>query len=747
MVSQNLDLLSMGHQEPLRDRGHSLYWGARCFPGTAEVGECNPYKVEDVGWKRLRLIGTVLALLWLSAVIAAYYVVHKPFTLANALALGEAVAGLAGAGLVMALGSGIGLLLLRRLDLAPRERLVWAAAVGLGVVALAGLALGAMGLLRPWLLWMLTIVGIALTGRHAWRALRAAWRDSSWRPRDRFDRLLAGYCAVMLAVALIWALTPPTAWDGLVYHLTGPKLHLASGYVSHPLDLPYLGFPQLVEMLFAWGMGLTGERAAAAIHWFYGLLVVGVIVGGRGNHEGGDHKGGDHEGGDHEGGDHKGGDHKGSDHKGRSYGAVAVLLSAPSIVMLMGWPYVEMALVLYTTLSFMALACFWEDGSQARGWLVLSGVCAGLALSTKYTALALPPALGLALLVWRLAIGDWRYAIRAWLIVCGVALAIWSPWLIKNWLLTGNPVYPFFFRGVYWDDWRAWWYDRPGTGLITIAPWKLLAAPWDATIWGVEGAAGYSATIGPLFLALLPLLFLVWRRLALAQRRWLAAALAFCGVLYAFWLWGIARTALLLQTRLLFSVFGLLALVAGVAVDGLRALPSRPLNVDWLVRAVIVTVLTLTLAGTLLSFVQERPLGVLLGFESRQDFLSRRLGWYAVAMDYVNRELPADAVVLFLWEPRSYDCRVECRPDALLDRWLHTTHIYGYDAAAIADAWRAQGVTHVLLYRTGYKAIVEAGFDPVTEADIGAFDALCSDNLQEVKDFGGVYVLYRLGER
>jgi hypothetical protein len=686
----------------------------------------------------------VLLLFWLFTVLAAYYVVHKPFTPANALALGHALAGLIGAGLVTVLGTGVGLLLLRRLDLSPFERLVWAAAVGLGVVALAGLALGAAGLLRPWLLWLLTVAGLAFTGRSVWRTLRAAWSDLSWRPQGCFERLLAGYCVVMLMVALAWALTPPTAWDGLVYHLTGPKLYLATGRVSHPLDLPYLGFPELVEMLFAWGMGLAGERAAAAIHWFYGLLAVGAILGGHRVWAGLAPAQGDHVG--------AGLAPAQGDRKGRPYVAAAVLLSAPSVVLLLGWPYVEMALVLYATLSFLALARFWEGGSQARGWLVLSGACAGLALSTKYTALAVLPALVVAWGCWQLAdarskrqeagVRHSPFAIRDLLLLGGVALAVWSPWLIKNLALTGNPVYPFFFRGLYWDDWRGWWYDRPGTGLAYTAPWKLLTAPWDATIWGVEGAAGYSATSGPLFLALLPLLFLVWRRLPLTQRRWLAAALAFCGVLYAFWLWGIARTALLFQTRLLFPAFGLLALVAGAAVEGLRALPSRPLNLGWLVRAVIVAVLALTLAGTLLSFVQERPLGVLLGFESREDFLMRRLGWYAVAVDYLNRELPPDAVVLFLWEPRSYACRVECRPDALLDRWLHTTHVYGSDAATIADAWRAEGVTHVLLYRAGYEAIVAAGFDPVSEADRTALAVLLSEEMVAVHDLGGVYELY-----
>jgi len=692
-------------------------------------------------WSRIGAAGLV----WIFVVVAFYYVAHKPFTTANLLALAQALAGLVGGGLVAALGTGVGLWPLRSLDLWPGERLVWAAALGLGVVSLVGLGLGAVGLLHPWLLWTLTAAGLAVTVRQLWRALRAAWDDPAWRPRDRFEALLAGYCGLMLAIALVWALTPPTAWDGLVYHLTGPNLYLATGRISHPLDLPYLGFPQLVEMLFAWGMGLTGERAAAPVHWFYGLLAVLALVTA----------------------------HVGAglapavgaglapalgaglapaqgDRKGRPYLAAAVLLSAPSILLLAGWPYVDLALLLYSTLAFFALVR-WTEGADKK-WLIVSGVLAGFALSTKYTALALLPALAATLLVTQIrnpqsaTCTEPSRSIRNLLLLCTVALAVWSPWLLKNFLLTGNPTYPFFFGGIYWDDWRAWWYDRSGTGLLYTAPLKLLTAPWDATIWGMEGAAGYGATIGPLFLALLPLLLLVWRRLPSPQRRWLRAALALCGALYIFWLWGIARTALLIQTRLLFPAFGVLALVVSAAVEGLQLMPRRPLDLGWLARAVVVGVLTLTLVSTLLSTVQEQPLGVLLGLESQGDFLTRRLGWYYAAVEYINRELPPDAVVLFLWEPRSYHCQVTCLPDALLDRWLHTTHLHGHDADRIAALWQTEGVTHVLLHRAGLDFVLADRFDPITPADVQTLEELLARHLTPVGTFGSAYELYLLEE-
>ncbi|TET53394.1 MAG: phospholipid carrier-dependent glycosyltransferase [Anaerolineales bacterium] len=677
--------------------------------------------------KRWAIAGVVAALLWVFVVVAFYYIRHKPFEAASFSASGAsqpgsalgAVAGLAGAALVVATGTGVGLQLVRRLELTAIERLVWASAAGLGVLSLVGLGLGTVGLLLPAVLWPLTILVLAATGRSLCRAIVSAWRDTSWRPRGSLEVWLAVFCMLMLGVALILALLPPTAWDSLAYHITGPKLYLESGVVSHPLDIPYLGFPQLMEMLFTWGMGLAGDQAAAPIHAFYGLLAVGVLVTAGRRWLGG----------------------------AAGWIAAAVLLSTDTVVIVAGWPYVDIAILVYSTLAFLALMRAKTEGAHDRRWLVTCGAMAGLALSTKYTGLTTVVGLGITLLgselLERKGPRDWRAAIRAVLIVCGVALLVWSPWLVKNLLLTDNPVYPFFFNGLHWDDWRGWWYDRPGTGFAET-PWKLITAPWDATIWGIEGGAGYSATIGPLFLALLPLLLLSWRHLTADRRSWLRPALLFVGELYGFWLWGVARSALTLQTRLLMPAFGMIALVCAAAVTGLRSLPRRPVDLSWMVRAVVVGVLGLTLASTLYCAALGRPLSVLAGSVSEENYLTWRLGWHHIAIDTVNRVVEPEGIVLFLWEPRSYYCERTCWPDALLDRWLHTTHVNGHDARAIADTWRATGVTHVLFHKLGYEIVTEAGFDPITDADHETLQLLIDAELELIVDLGGEYRLYVL---
>jgi hypothetical protein len=81
----------------------------------------------------------------------------------------------------------------------------------------------------------------------------------------------------------------------------------------------------------------------------------------------------------------------------------------------------------------------------------------------------------------------------------------------------------------------------------------------------------------------------------------------------------------------------------------------------------------------------------------------------------------------------------------MLDHVLYATHLYGHDADAIAAAWHAAGVTHVLFHKAGlaYKLNVEQ-FDPITSADLKVLDDLRARHSASVVEWGDAYVLYEL---
>lgn len=664
-------------------------------------------------------LGALFAVLWSFALLAGYFGLHKP-------ASGAIVRGLlltAGSLLLWLLVALLAAALGRRLvgeRLAaegPLVRLALSAGLGLGLLSVALMVMGLLGLLARWQV-LLALLGLSL---FALPAIPTVWRDArSWRlPRAeaRWQRWFLFYGLASLGLTLLLALAPPVKWDSLVYHLTASRLYLEAGHVGHPIDLPYLGFPALGQMHFLLAQSFGLDRAAALFHFGYGLLALVITVA----------------------------------LARRSFGETAgwyaaiALLSVPGFFSVIAAPYVDVALLFYTSASFY-LFLRWRDaylaGEAEQGWLALLGLFLGFAGGLKYTAVATPLALALSIL-WA-ARGDGLVrTVRRVLLVALVALLAVAVWLLENWLTAGNPLYPFFSdQGIYWDAWRNWWFDRPGTGFASTAPWRLLTAPFEATIAGSEGSALYDATVGPLLLMGVGLLAVVWRELP--ERRLAGHMLLLVGLNYVLWLYGLARSALLLQSRLLFPIFGLLAVLAGAGFAYVGTLRRPQLDAGWLVRTVVAIALALLLFIQAVEFLAIRPLPVLVGLETRDAYERRQLGVYADVMAALN-ELPAGSRVLFLWEPRSYACReVECLPDSLLDRFLHQTHHEQLDARAIAAGWQAQGFTHVLWHETGMRFLVEQGLDPFTPADLATFEALQARYLQPVTVWNDSYTLYRL---
>lgn len=219
------------------------------------------------------------------------------------------------------------------------------------------------------------------------------------------------------------------------------------------------------------------------------------------------------------------------------------------------------------------------------------------------------------------------------------------------------------------------------------------------------------------------------------------------GVGYALWLAQVGWSALLVQSRLLLSVFPLLACLCAAGFEGLSALSSERLRVRWLVGAVIGVVLTLTGIEWAQNALARNPAALWLGRQSETDYLRQELGWYAIAVEEINK-LPEGSKVIFLWEPRTYYCaepRLLCEPDALLDRWWHLRQTENDPSSeAIAARWRAAGATHVLVFETGRAFVESERFDPLTPEDWAELETLRTQELRLVTDFDGAYQLYAL---
>jgi hypothetical protein len=422
---------------------------------------------------------------------------------------------------------------------------------------------------------------------------------------------------------------------------------------------------------------------------------------------------------------------------GREWLAAAILVAIPSATLLAGWAYVEWIAAFGALASYTLIRV--SDSEKVDRALILAAFFAALALNSKYTAIWL--VVGLGLVVWLRG-----RSLRRWAaFMLGTATFV-APFLLTNWLLTDNPVYPFVFDGIFWDSHRAFWFSRTGTGLGFF---ELIAAPWEASIWGLEGGfyeghASYGATVGPLLLALIPLVTL---RLILGRSAKLGSVrdlVIIAAAAYFGWLIQLSFSTLLIQSRLLFPALPFFAALAAIGFDTVGQVGRWGVSVRFVLGGLVAFVLALTATGMLFETMQADFTSVIFGAESEEDYLERRLGYHYEVMQEINR-LDSGSTIRFLWEPRSYYCAedVVCQPDALLDRWWHERQ-HSSTVDEIKNKWAAEGVTHVLAFSAGAEAVRLAGLDPLEDGDWAVLEQFLEQATVPLSSFGDAYVLYEL---
>jgi hypothetical protein len=659
--------------------------------------------------KKSLLIG-LAALLWCFGMIVLYFISHKPLTPGLAAALGLLIWRLIVALALVSLGGGIGSLIYHDAQAHPLTRLALQAGLGLGAISLSVLIIGSTIGLPGWLLWLALPVLLAVFFRQV-RAWWQQWRSLAdlWKGRSRFSLWVSVLCGLLLLCTLLVALAPPLKFDSLTYHLVQPNAYLSDGRVSYLPWIVMTGMPQNSEMLYTWAIALGGNSAATTLAWFFGLLTLVGLAG-----------------------------YLYQTLDGPSaWAGIACLLAGFTTSMVMGWGYVDW-LVMLMGLGALVSLDGWRRTGQSRQ-LVLAGVFTGLAIGAKYTSgvLALTGSVALLWHVWKRR----ALLVPAFLHYGLAALLVSLPWFLKNWLTTGNPLYPFVFPGGAMTAVRLSVYQNLGAWGNWL---DFFLLPLRATYLGFDSGDGYMASIGPLLVGLGCLAWLAWMagpKHSTEARQSLenAAALGLAGWLV--WAVGNRLSGNLIQTRYYFSVFPAFAMLGAAGYWGIRRIELLNIRLGMIVSALVVLVLGLNLVEVGVDVTRQGTLPVVLGLKDQESFLGDNLGWYQPAMLAVS-QLPVSDRTLLLFESRSLYCMPRCAPDEILDHWKRDRAAL-QDAELIRQSWLAQGFTHVLFYRTGADFLVDANDPHHTRADLDALKAFLN-TLPAPVDFGGVYQLYSL---
>jgi hypothetical protein len=641
-----------------------------------------------------------------SMLIAAigYVYGHKPFTAETLLGLLTACWQVLAALGLLSLAAGVGERALSAYQAQGLERSTVALAAGIGIVGLVVFFLGISIGFNIWVNLPLFLIGLFVL-RAEIRAWWERWRDLTHGLKGRVAHFFAFGVIFLLTAPFLRSLAPPSAFDTLVYHFSLPRMYLDAGRLVYVPELMYWGMPQLTEMHYLLAMQIAGPESAANWGWWVGVSALAGIFGFVKNRFGAQ----------------------------AGWVAAATLVAGETTSSLLSWGYVEWHSILYG-MALVVVLVRWLENQQNKE-IILAGILTGFALSIKYTN-GLMLILSLAV-VFLCSKQNMRIRIAQLFTLGLVALLVSLPWWLKNFAVTGNPFYPLLFPAGEMTLTRLW-YFRSGQ---PFGNWfTLLTLPWQAAILGIEGKAGFSASIGTLLVGLSPLAWVGWKTRNNEQKRALLVTAIF--TLSGFLLWAFVSrfSALLMQSRLFFGFFPAWAILAAAGFHATWRISYHGIRFGRLATALAALLLAFNMFSTLSDTLLRNPGKYLLRLETAQTYLTRSIGQYPKAMERIHA-LPDGSRILMLWETRGFYCLPVCEPDETIDRWVND--IRQYDSAhATLEAWKSQGFSHILLER-GNQGFILENDGRITNAEWTAFDELI-DRLIQVEQIGESYLIYKI---
>lgn len=664
-----------------------------------------------------RSFAGLVLLMWMTAILGAYYVVQKPDLIQSIIGILDTLWSLIVSALLLFNAYVLGKRILAWT--APHidgiGRLLLGTGIGLGVVGLLGLWISAAQVAKaPILLAVQALAGVFffigndrqdLVGD--FKSFGMEWKESF----TQFDLLSIIAIPLPFLLAFLLTLVPQLeAFDVPLYHLAQPAQVLRDGGIR-PFDNLSYWFPNVTENVYLWTLGMGSERAAQIVHLAWGTLAMLLLW------------------------------HWASRTWNVETGRRTLLLAAaiPSLPILASWAYADMALIFYSLAALYALTNY--ELNQSHPWLRVAGIMAGLAMGVKYTSFTTPLACGLLILYWRRR--DFKQAIAHAAQFSSIALAIAASWYVRNTVVMGNPFYPFVFGGRYWDTFRTEWYTGAGTGI----GWDLLEIvrlPLTV-ILGYRDETFFDGRIGPLFLALAPLtLWILIKRAPRTptQNLSLLAIYFFSFLAFSAWTLGVINSSHLWQGRLLFPALIPFILPTALGWEAIGEMDSPRFRISFLVNALIGIVIALTLFSNSMFVLRRNPLTVAFGLQTREQYIERTIPSYAALIQLVG-DLPQNARVYNLFEPRSYNLPRFVQPDVINSNFSHDLH-YQKTPSGVVDNWKSEGYTHILLNNTGANLGIvdpESQFTPVAKDALREVLSMLEPVSQTPDE---VYAIYRV---
>ncbi|MFN0116968.1 MAG: ArnT family glycosyltransferase [Elusimicrobiota bacterium] len=442
--------------------------------------------------------------------------------------------------------------------------------------------------------------------------------------RSLSEFILLSISFLGMLVSFIACFSPVTYYDSLVYHLALPQTYLKWGKVATVPFNMYSYFPANMEMIFLFVMGLikNPDYAINLVGWGVSVLCSLLLF---------------------------------DFVKEKASFKIALFgyllwWTAPVVLFLSIGAYVDIPLSFFTLLAIRFFSFYLSERNSKS--LFFSGFFAGICISIKYTGAIAAIIFSVFLLIELIRK---RESIKAIFIFWIVVIFPVLPWLIKNFLACGNPVFPFFYKFLghpqSWEPESAQKYFSILTeyGIKNNFLSDLFVFSWNVStnpkIFG--GGIDVLGLFGWPLLFIFTLLggFFILRdkffNLSLGENKDYLLVLYLIAH-FLFWFYSKPVLRFLVPLLPLFIVIGCMG-INSLKIQSRKAFVGF-VSFPWLI-------------GNFFIFFfisqQLRPFSVALGLETVSEYLTKRFEYYP-AFQYINFNSDHIDRVILVGEQRSY---------------------------------------------------------------------------------------------
>ncbi len=513
--------------------------------------------------------------------------------------------------------------------------------------------------------------------------------------------LVLSLSAVIISIVVL-SLVPPVSKDALTHHLAVPKLYLQQGGIHEIPSLSFSYFPMNLDLLYIIPLYLGSDIAPKLIHFCFALLTAWLIFAFL------------------------------RQRTNTSYAlfGVVLFLSIPIIVKLSTTVYVDLGLIFFSTAALLLLIKWQSRNFQIR-FLVVSAISCGLAMGTKYNGLITCFLLTLFVLFisTRSNLEETLGIIKPigyGFLFLTVAMIIFSPWMIRDYVWTGNPIYPLY------DQWfNPNYVARKPIGLFAYRAlvyheswWEILLLPIRIFFQGQDGNPQFfDGKLNPFLLVFSLLAFYRLREDSGKIKGEKKILLAFASLYFAFAFFSsglrIRYISPIIPPLVILAVFGIKRMFD--SIDEFSSVNSK--NIGKLF-ALFLPLLAISLNAIYIytQFEYVKPLSYISGNVARDDYIEKYRQEYP-AIKYINGQLPKNSTVLFIFVGnRGYYCDRRYRFDMEDNKSQFSTLLKSsHDPKAVWLELRREGFTHILINTGIFSRWASKSFSPLDLNQIKSF--------------------------